>query len=290
MKLFKNSSLLALALLLLACEKEVTSPKLAGYQSQLVINAFISPQDTLLRVLVHQSRTVTDDQPVYASGAVTDATISLSDGQRTIRFPPAQSDSILRGYVYQVRAEELPIKAGHTYYLEVRTPDGRLAKAQCTVPVANTTAEWVIDSTEVSENGFNFKRYTGNLRWQDQAGEANYYRIAAEAAITQTNRRDLFIPLSWDGNYSAFFSDERLDGSVFTSPTNTFSLNQLATSATLYVHLLTTDRSYFQYHRTLRSNETGNPFVEPVLIYSNVEGGLGVFAAFNRTTLVLKLK
>jgi hypothetical protein len=290
MKLLPNSGLLAMALLLLACEKEVTSPKLSGYKSQLVINAFISPQDTLLRVFVYGSKPVLDDQPRYDHDALTDATVTLSDGQRTILLPVTKAFP----FAYQARRDELPVRAGNTYYLEVRTPDGRRAKAQCTVPVANANAEWVMDSVDVSENGFNSKLFTGSWHWQDQAGEENYYRVEAEVTLTRVNSRNEFfeqsIPLSWDGNKSTFFSDSRLDGTRFTSPETTFALNQFVTSATLYAYQLTTDRAYFEYHRTMRANETGNPFVEPVLIYSNVEGGLGVFAAFNRNIVALKLK
>jgi hypothetical protein len=33
-----------------------------------------------------------------------------------------------------------------------------------------------------------------------------------------------------------------------------------------------------------------NPFAEPVLVYSNVTGGLGVFGAFTRTTTSVRIK
>lgn len=61
---------------------------------------------------------------------------------------------------------------------------------------------------------------------------------------------------------------------------------------TLHAYLLHTDEHYFLYHRSVRnaSYSQDNPFAEPVLVYTNVEGGLGVFAAYNRTTQVVKLK
>ncbi|MBD0254725.1 MAG: DUF4249 family protein, partial [Cytophagales bacterium] len=82
----------------------------------------------------------------------------------------------------------------------------------------------------------------------------------------------------------------RLDGAQFSSPETSFPVvRDYHDSVTLYAYLLHTDRAYFEYHRTLRANADSNPFAEPVLLYSNVEGGLGVFAAFNRTTLEVKL-
>jgi hypothetical protein len=57
-------------------------------------------------------------------------------------------------------------------------------------------------------------------------------------------------------------------------------------------YLLSTDEAYFRYHRTLnqqRKSSADDPFSEPVLIYSNLTGGLGVFAAFNRTEVRIEL-
>jgi hypothetical protein len=41
------------------------------------------------------------------------------------------------------------------------------------------------------------------------------------------------------------------------------------------------DEAYYQYHRSLFSFEGDNPFAEPVRLYSNVNGGLGVVAGFS---------
>lgn len=50
--------------------------------------------------------------------------------------------------------------------------------------------------------------------------------------------------------------------------------------------LLHVDKNYYDYHRTLQQQNDidGNPFAEPVLISTNIEGGLGCFGAYNRTT------
>jgi hypothetical protein len=60
----------------------------------------------------------------------------------------------------------------------------------------------------------------------------------------------------------------------------------------LQASLLHTDRHYYQYHLSVRgaSRSQDNPFAEPTLIYSNVTGGLGIFAAYNRTAFAMQLK
>ncbi len=63
-------------------------------------------------------------------------------------------------------------------------------------------------------------------------------------------------------------------------------------SVTLNAYLLHTDRYYYEYHRSvIRSTRAqDNPFAEPVLVYSNIQDGLGVFAAFDRQTVEVRIK
>ena len=54
----------------------------------------------------------------------------------------------------------------------------------------------------------------------------------------------------------------------------------------LHLSLLVVDDHYYNYHQSLLTNSVDNPFAEPAPIYSNFEGGLGVFAAYNTFTIV----
>ena len=288
--------LLAGVCLLAACEKDVTSLHLPALESQLVIYAFISPQDTVVAVGVYESKPVFTDRPGSASDLLRDASVTLSDGEKTVALTlpgngpyPGTSD-------YFVRARDFPIQAGKTYSLRVSTPDGRLATAQCTVPPPPPVPEMRFDSVvHASANGTSgYREYTGSLHWQDPAGEENFYRVDADINYVRADNRgevwNDWRPIYWNNGKSTAFSDARLDGAQFSSPETTFPVvSDYHDSVTLYAYLLHTDRAYFEYHRTIRANADSNPFAEPVLLYSNVEGGLGVFAAFNRRTLEVKL-
>lgn len=48
------------------------------------------------------------------------------------------------------------------------------------------------------------------------------------------------------------------------------------------MELYNADEHYYRYHRSLTErHDYTNPFTEPYLIYSNIEGGLGCFGAYN---------
>jgi hypothetical protein len=57
-------------------------------------------------------------------------------------------------------------------------------------------------------------------------------------------------------------------------------------------YLLNVDENYYRYHDGVaRQDEVrDNPFAEPVPIPTNIQGGLGCFGAYNRSTLTLYLK
>jgi hypothetical protein len=296
MKRLKSGLLLALVCLLAACEKEVTSLNLPAQASQLAINAFISPQDTVVEVAVYESKPVFGERPGGVSDLIRDAVVTLSDGEKTVALTLPGNVPFASSRNYHVMARDFPIEAGKTYFLRVSTPDGRLATAQCTVPAAPPVPEMrfnvPVDTAASGTPGY--REYTGALYWQDPAGEENFYRVDADINYVRTDNRgvvyDDWRQVYWSDGKSTTFSDARLDGAQFSSPETTFTVvRDYHDSITLYAYLLHTDRGYFEYHRTLRANTDSNPFAEPVLLYTNVEGGLGVFCAFNRRTLEVKL-
>lgn len=148
---------------------------------------------------------------------------------------------------------------------------------------------------------------------------ANYYRIAgtfAHTANSSTKKPDSTITdainFRTNQNRRSLFSDEGSDGNVFTTPNgsigqsvtvsntdpratdklNAFRLESMFKTITLQAILLNTDAQYYHYHRSIEQfrDANGNPFAEPVLVPTNIQGGLGCFAAYNRTMLLLKVK
>lgn len=275
-----------IVLLFMACEKEVTNIKLPQDTSKLVVNAFISPQDTVLRANV--SKTLPAIGKVkLSSNNLTDAIVTISNEEKSVTLMYHEADRY-----YSANSKDFPILPGKTYFLKVSHPSFPQVGATCTVPVTqNNTLEVAIDSANSRYDGY--KEYFMLMKWQDTPSEMNYYRVFAETLAYQDSAYQYYQPLYFDAN--DLYSDIRLDGANFSSPKAPIWMNLISpgvqTKNTLFAHLLNTDEPYFRYHQSLRnySNTDGNPFAEPVLIYSNVTGGLGVFAAYNRTTVQIKL-
>lgn len=307
---------MVLSFFLAACGSlvEVVSPlEVAGAEAKLAVHSFISPQDTLIRVYVLESVPIFSLETGNERQVLRGASVKL-DGI------PLPFDSTLLAYT--IRPSRLGgIKAGNTYHLVVEEGNRRV-EARTTVPeVPAAISSYRIDTSYASLRG-NFSRQDTTLAvqfsWPDPAATEDYYRVSGTAhaiasyLTTDENgksvvrRGQVTIALFWDDNFgrSEFQSDVNANGGTMQSPTGRVRIERPVfytnngvpvqeepphvTGITLNLHR--TDRHYFQYHRTIDQHEMAadNPFAEPVLVYSNVIGGLGVFASYNSFSIVVK--
>ena len=293
-------------IILSACESlitEIPPSELPDIRSKLVVQSFISPKNEYILVVV------TESSPVYIENVgydrvIKNATVRLSDGAHELIIP-FDEDSQL----YSIKQDTFDIVPGKTYNLNV-TDGARTVTASCTVPLsAPQPKSFTIDT---ALNGNADTVLTFKMNWTDLPGQTNYYRMRASADIEYSipdgtdpaNFKELRVQdrynFSWDDSFGRdnFQSDANLDGTVFTSPTGRVTLPKVVVfnhgfgkSYTVYpksrvmalnMEIYNTDEHYYKYHKSLEANRNGdNPFVEPSLVYSNIQGGLGCFAAYH---------
>lgn len=256
--------------------------------AKLVVVSFISPEEKAVQVSVTRSRPLNATSSFNGPDPVTDAVVWLSDG--------ADSVNLALDYNKNYRTTAFPIRPGKTYFLRVTEPGGLKAFATCTVPVkickSLTTR---IDSSTFgtpSEEG----SYAAEAQWQDLPGEGDFYRtgmmiIRSEPA---TPRIEMLEPVEMADEPVA--QDRQSDGRTWKK--QSFNIAKYRTwqhDKTLkYLHtfLYTCDRPYYEYHRSLFrfASNMGDPFSDPVKIYTNIEGGLGVFAAYRAYDVRIPLR
>lgn len=317
MKTLKISLITLVAGLLAACGslvQEVHPGKLVSESPKLVVACFISPQDTLVAAKITQNNPVVGDTTTLTT-EISNATVTLSSAGRSVSLLYD-----LKGAFYQVDTRQFPIVSGQTYTLAVSTPDGRSVTATATVPPPVAISEIRLDSTQATSNGNITKTFFVAFRWKDPAGTANFYRIAGTFAHAplhpETSEGDTLtvttVNFRSTQNRRALYTDEGADGNTFNTPNgiinqsitakqadkgataklSAFTLSALFRVAELRGELLNTDEMYYRYHQSIEQFRAanGNPFAEPVLVPTNIQNGLGCFAAYNRSTMLLKLK
>ncbi len=286
MKTIIKSLIFILFLAFTACENMVTDVEAPPIDPKIVVTGFISPDNEFNRIRVHMSRPVystytTNYNPDNQEPEYEDATVVLSDGvnSTTLLYRPDIG--------YSVSQEDFPIVKGTTYYLKVTAPGGFVAESSCTVPVDTPPDIEITDIDATIEN--NYRSFDISGRFKDIEGEGHFYSVSVASV-----RND-----SWFGTtpYIAgigfqhgerYISDVNKDNQIFSFKTYQESSPEGDTEK-VYLFIAITDIHYYDYHKGLDNYEGDNPFAEPTPVYSNIIGGVGVFAAYNQKTTEIEL-
>lgn len=295
-----------------SCEtlvNDVNPDRLPRSDNKLVVHGYLSPQDTVISINVYySSQLIGGIQNLYLGNgpavSLTDASVTLTNQGKSVIVPFNPKSG-----TYSLKTTLMPILEGQTYDLKV-VRNSETVESSCTVPKAVTIQEIKQDSAQ-SSNIFSSdpkfiapKDYLYRIVWQDLAGQPNYYRVGGyayqveriPASMNRFEERPSIEQLSFRENNRSgdFLSDERTDGSLFISNTGklsgyfSYNRNIIFSTRRVELFLISCEKTYYDYHRAVQTFDRDNPFAEPSLIPSNIKNGLGCFAAYNRSTFVLK--
>lgn len=189
-----NNILIFLSIFLLTSCKSLVTDIDIPYHDRLVIQCFISPQDTLLEVSVTQTAPVIgevlDGAERYPN--ILNANVVLSDGDKSITIPykTLQLPSSYNAdgeYIFTARsryflsAKNLQIVAGKTYTLKVSAPGFESVESSCLIPT-KVVPEKDISSSQTSITGNIGRGATGTypsieVGFKDIVGEENFYSV-----------------------------------------------------------------------------------------------------------------
>jgi hypothetical protein len=271
-----------------------------NYSKKLVLNSvLLNHSDTLILTLSENISVL--ETPDYDIKSIDGANVILyEDGNEVGVFEkPA-------GYEYYFLAfgEELDA-SGKNYTVSIESPDYPNAEASTKMPI-----ESLISSVEYIENAGispDLRKLPGiRIKFTDPAEEENYYvfNVQSTAEIIDTfifgndttfYNYELYIdaqsndPLVEQGYRNEYLSDGSFNGKEYTLTIlldnggfedvdlseylGTFTLRWISASKEYYNF----DKSLSRYYQ----NSGFGLFSEPVSIFSNVEGGIGVFSSLN---------
>lgn len=297
---------------------DVPLDNLPDLESKIVLSSFISPQDSIVMVSVTKSQSLysTDTvQQIVSTNVngdtiflasqnriIADAIVELSDGQKSIKIP---YDASYQMFTLRPSANTMLIEPGKTYTLSAQVGNKKV-KATCTVPKNVPILEVVKLDTVTQKSRFSpdFLAVKTTLGWDDVQNEKSFYRIRGRVNVVYLDKDNQKIQPEKVANAIGFnFSDNeeirndigyengKLPTISGTANLSTFEfsngnfepLDYTIKPVSAYFELLSIDENYYKYYRSLFNYDADNPFVEPTPVYSNVEGGLGCFAASNRT-------
>jgi hypothetical protein len=188
-------------------------------------------------------------------------------------------------------------QVGHSYTIQVSAPDYATVTGNDRIPtpIGANNLQWQ-DSATVDENGQHLSEFKFTIN--DPPNEKNYYMLRVHYVGFETFDQDTTVATGWyymtshdpvvkfyNSMAAAIFDDATFDGQSrnFTLFVPDYWWNII--HGRFYV-LSQVSPTYYHYIQTFEDyyNVNGNPFAEPVRIFSNMTPGMGVFAGYSSFT------
>ncbi len=290
MKNIQHIALIIAALFFISCEKEIEIERPASVE-QLVVEASINQLTPTLNY-VFVTKSIDYFKPDLSAGGITNATVHITEGRIN------GSDTIFDGTrtrfynIYSIPGASAIIamfdnpiinsiggiyinpsfqgKENTPYSLEVVIPDGRVVTGKTMIPkvIPIDTIKYTL-TNNVDDSG----RYEAfvSFFWNDPQ-EQNNYRIG----FLPGEYGDLL--LGW-GAADRFmtFDDEFLNGTY----RNYSFFRPFKTTDTLNIYFTNIGRKEYLFWQSFgQADNNGGPFATPVILKSNINGGIGTFTGY----------
>jgi len=284
----KFAILAILVIVLSSCEEEFF---IDNSGSQVVINCFFSPDDTLR---LHLSKTYN----VFSKDTIQNiygADISLYSSETLLgQLMPDIPDLYDKraGYYYY---PSLSLQSGTKCKIKYKDKKGNIAEASDILPFA-VPIKSIDTSTSFDEN--KWKMLKIKLVFDDPDSLKNYYAVAINY---RSNRGAGFYHPYFNFECSSsiieadlvgkivcgqvVFSDKHFNGKEINIELVTRDYYANADSVVFEVMLLSISESYYKYATSFYKQVLANKdfYSEPASVYSNVKGGYGIFAGYSKS-------
>jgi hypothetical protein len=214
------------------------------------------------------------------------------------------------GYSRYKHESNFPTPGRH-YKLVASAPGYSTVEAEMTMPpiVPIIDIEW--DSTNVPtappSNFYSQYNIPFKVKFQDPSGTKNFYTVYVHVygeafrfdpvtgeKIVQKFRTTSAVwiidpAIAEEDEFIPIWRDESFDGQMYTANLETrFNRQPNQTTHRVEVFLFNVSEDYYRYFETLRvaRNVEGDPFAQPVQVYSNVNEGLGIFAGHSADVVI----
>lgn len=290
-----NLFLLLVFTILTSCtEDDFMDYKLTDPETKLCLSGYVCPDSTYIVLSLSESYS-TDF--INSNGRITtisgnEATVVLFEDNAPFDTLVSQNRIIIdcEPYVENYYISRKIADMGKVYTIKAKYKEYDEVSAETYIPNATPIQS---HETEIKEIGEEYRSINIDLLIQDLPGN-NYYLLPKAVNSSSPNYYDYFLlvnnPLfenfkdlfSEQVGREIFFSDKLVQGKTFS--VQYFHLLRESSfdySATFSIFSISEDYYRYELSRHIKLNTQYDANSNPVTIYSNVEGGYGIFMGFS---------
>lgn len=285
--------------LLFSCEDVVDLP--VDSQSELVVFSNFSDQNGL-EVYVYKTRSILTNEPTEY---IKDAVVKVYKGDELLEelaivqpLDPQQNPPFYR-------TNHLVPEFDVEYTIEVKVEGYKTISAKNSIPTPVNLEAVTFDPSVSAGIGEEVNvDFDISVSLQDPANIENFYHLkfyqeltpytisavgdtilgnpylAFPTEVNEVNENDP--PVKYESDQSFLMEDVQFDGQYITLAfTGAYSFDPSKTLGRFKIELRTVSRAYYLYHDSLnRQNRNGNQFGNGVVVFNNIDNGVGNFSGF----------
>ncbi len=261
--------------ILFSCEKDADI-EIPNSEPQLVVANFISPNEDSVRLKLTWSTPIYNySSNPYSHGPESEPNANVIIQKGGIDYP-LQFDPLAETYISTVPN----FAVGDEVNLKISLEGQPNITSKCTIPPA---PKYILEYEGLKEivypDGWSEYYFQYKFTCKD-IGDNNYYRVNFMRYYRLINT-PYYGSMYNEGNELFELSENE---SVTIRLSFYKDSSQPITYDSLKSFVLKCDENYYKYHLSIQNYQGDDFFVEPSIIYHNVEGGLGVFGAYNMVT------
>ncbi len=279
MKSFQYIIIAIVTALCTSCETDVDASDLLEQQQLIVINGYLSPQDTTLKVQISKSKSRASNGSSNTDDLIIkNATVTITDENEN-EAALVYSES---SFSYEAPATDLAILPGQQYFLTTMV-EGKEYKAACSIPL-NIVQNIESEVRENTSDDF-FGNRVLKVSIEDIEDQRNFYIVGAKVLQIFDGGGDSEFDVDFE--FEQFTTDSNRENSVITVDGFFDLFSDAQPNPQVKIQVANAEEILYDALRATFLNDynDGDPFFEPVIAPTNIEGenGFGVFAGYQIT-------
>ncbi|OJV55324.1 MAG: hypothetical protein BGO31_20535 [Bacteroidetes bacterium 43-16] len=279
MKIFKIILLpILFSFIALSCKTKVPDGKLTRTDDAAMLFGFLNPDVDTITIALSLAKGVSNKK---------DKTITIADLEQAevklehkgqsidLKFLETRSGKYSNNdkqiVIFYTLQSKLPILPGETYTVSAKNNSLFDLKATTTVPSKDFDFDYTISGPFPFDH--NYPEYKVNMTIRDPGNGISFLRVVTHVSIKDQDQ-------SYTSYDVAKEVQQESNGIIKYDFSFNADLDNEEKETTL--SCINTTESYFRYVTAIKKGAGGggDPFSEPTSVYTNIEGGYGIFSAF----------